>query len=516
MAIRINFDAANNPEVPTIILAKKNGDKIGQLNAKSISISDAMNDASEITFKVHKFVDGVKCKYWEQIVDFKLIYCVEWDMWFSITIDLDESTDIQKTIFAVRLGNYELSQIMLYEIEINTENDIARDDYELPTVFYNTQNPEASLLHRIMEKAPHYTVIHVDETIKNIQRTFSFDGTSIYDAFQDISKEINCLFVFNSNSDENGKIQRTISVYDLESNCIDCGYRGEYTDVCPECGGVNIVEGYGEDTTIFITSDELADNIQLTTDSGSVKNCFKLEAGDDLMTATIRNCNPNGTDYIWYISDSMKDDMSKALVDKLNNYDELCEYYRHKYNAVLNDSKVNQYNFLVSKYEERNNTLKRIVAPVTGYSSIMNVYYNIIDFILYLQTSMMPTVTMSNTSALEQSSLLTPKNLSPVAVSNITYLSLATADNAVLSMANVVVDSRYRVKINNSSIVKSSDEYIWTGNFTITNYSDDTDTATSETISIIINDNYSNFVKQKINQSLNKDNTDDLSISGLC
>ena len=515
MAIRINFDAANNPEIPTIVLAKKNGDKIGQLNAKSISISDAMNDASEITFNIHKFIDGVKCKYWEQIVDFKLIYCVEWDMWFSITIDLDESTDIQKTIFATRLGNYELSQIMLYEIEINTENDIERDDYKIPTVLYNIQNPEASLLHRIMEKAPHYTIIHVDDTIANIQRTFTFDGISIYDAFQNISKEINCLFVFNSNSDENGRIQRTISVYDLESNCIDCGYRGEYTGVCPECGGVNIIEGYGEDTTIFITSDELADNIQLTTDSGSVKNCFKLEAGDDLMTATIRNCNPNGTDYIWYISDSMKDDMSDALVEKINNYDVLYEYYRNKYNAVLNDSKVIQYNFLVSKYEEYNNTLKRIIAPVTGYSSIMNVYYNIIDFILYLQTSMMPTVNMSNTSALEQSLLLTTKNLSPVSVSNINYLSLATADTAVLSMANVIIDSRYRVKINSSSIVKSSNEYVWTGNFIITNYSDETDTAVSDTISITINDNYSYFIKQKINQSLKKDNTDDLSISGL-
>lgn len=515
MAIRINFDTANNPEVPTIILAKKNGDRIGQLNAKSISISDAMNDASEITFTVHKFINGVKCEHWEQIVDFRLIYCVEWDMWFSITVDLDESTHTQKTIFATQLGNYELSQIMLYEVEINTENDIARDDYEIPTVLYNAWNPEASLLHRIMEKAPHYTIIHVDNTIANIQRTFSFDGTSIYDALQDISKEINCLFVFNSNSDKNGKIQRTISVYDLNSNCIDCGYRGEYTGVCPECSGVNIVEGYGEDTTIFITSDELADNIQLTTDSGSVKNCFKLEAGDDLMTATIRNCNPNGTDYIWYISDSMKNDMSDELLDKLDSYNALYKYYRYKYNAVLNNSKVIQYNNLASKYEKYNNTIKRIITPVTGYSSIMNVYYNVIDFILYLQTSMMPTVAMSNTSALKQSLLLTTKNLSPVAVSNITHLSLATADNAVLSMANVIVDARYRVKINSSSIVKDDDKCIWNGNFTVTNYSDETDTVVSEIISIIINDNYGDFVKQKINQSLNKDNTDDLSISGL-
>ena len=84
----------------------------------------------------------------------------------------------------------------------------------------------------------------------------------------------------------------------MESNCSQCGYRGEFTGSCPKCKSTNINEGYGVDTSIFISSDECGADIQFTTDTDSVKNCFKLEAGDDLMTATIRNCNPNGTDYI--------------------------------------------------------------------------------------------------------------------------------------------------------------------------------------------------------------------------
>ena len=58
-------------------------------------------------------------------------------------------------------------------------------------------------------------------------------------------------------------------------------------------------------------------------DTDSVKNCFKLEAGDDLMTATVRNCNPNGTDYIWYLSDSIKEDMSYGLQRKIEAYNSL-------------------------------------------------------------------------------------------------------------------------------------------------------------------------------------------------
>lgn len=515
MAIKINFDTAHNPESPTFILSKRNGDKIGQIDAKEIELSDILNDASEVSFNVYKYIDNKKCEIWDDIVDFKLIHCIEWNMWFEITVKLDELNEIVKTVFCTQLGQAELSQIKLYDVEINTENDIARDEYEIPTVLYNESHPEASLLHRIMEKAPHYKIIHVDDTIKNIQRTFTFSDISIYDAFQDISQEINCLFVLHSNSDENGNIQRTISVYDLESNCNECGYRGEFIDICPKCGSNDINEGYGKDTKIFITSDELGEEIQLSNDTDSVKNCFKLVAGDDLMTATIRNCNSNGTDYIWYISDEEKSDMSIELVEKINSYDNLFSYYQNEYNVDLDGKLIEEYNNLVRKYKVYNNELNDIKFPIIGYSNLMNAYYNTIDLSIFLQSSLMPSPEISETSAQEEANKLTTSSLSPVSATSIKNISLATTDNIILSIAKIIVNPRYRVKISSSELETGESYHTWTGNFTITNYYNEEDTAVSDTISVIVNDDYSNFIQQKLSKSLKNSDTEDLSISGL-
>lgn len=518
MAIKIKFDLAGNPEPPTIVLANRNGNKLGQLyvDAESINLKDKLNDASEFSFTLNKYIDGKLNHLWDKVVDFKLVYCKEWDMWFEITVELDEATETVKTVLCTQLGQAELSQLMLYNIEINTENDIARDDYKI-TILWDADDPEASLLHRLLkDKAPHYSVIHVDSTIARIQRTFDFDNTSIYDAFQEIGEEIGCLFDFPSNSDGDGNIQRTIAVYDLQQNCLnnDCRHRGDFTDVCPECGSTNIRYGYGKDTLIFVTSDELAsDGIELSTDTDSVKNCFKLEAGDDLMTATIRNCNPNGTDYIWRFSDSMKEDMSDELVEKIESYDARYKEYQKDKIIELDNSLLAEYNVLVDKYSVYDKELQKIVSPIKGYSSLMNAYYNTIDLELYLKSSLMPSVEISGTDAEEQASLLTSNALSPVAVSNIDYVSLATANSTVLAMAKIIVKPTYKVQINESEL--SEGTKVWKGNFVITNYSDEEDTAISNTVSVQLSGDVETFVEQKLEKLLNKENTEDFSISGL-
>ena len=511
MSIKINFDMANNPDSPTLILAYRDGRKIGKIVADGIVVKDSMINPSEISFRARKFLNGEKNTLWDKIVDFKLIWYQESDLWFEISVEIDESNETIKNVSCTQLAQAELSQIKLYNIEINTENDIARDDYLIPTVLHNPEHPEASLLHRIMEKAPHYSIAHVDSTIANIQRTFSFDETTIPDSFQSIAEEIGCLFVYHSNSDKNGKIQRAFSVYDLESNCHVCGHRGEFTSVCPKCGSSYIDEGYGEDTTVFVTSDELADNIQFKSDVGSIKNCFKLEAGDDLMTATIRNCNPNGTDYIWYISDDVKTDMSEGLVEKIESYDSLYSTYQDDYVIDVNSSILGQYNNLVSKYQEYNEDLQKISSPIKGYPSLMTAIYNTIDLLLFLESGLMPNADMSDTNALEQSALLTTENLSPVAVTDVSKISLATANSVVLSMAKVVIDPRYRVKIDSSSL----EGQVWTGNFIVTNYSDDDDMAVSNVVSVVVNDDYEGFVQQKLDKAVKDKDEDNLSIIGL-
>lgn len=552
MAINIKFDLIGNIEPPTIILANRNGNKLGQLdvNANSIVLSDKLNDASEFTFSLNKYVDGKLTHLWDKLVDFKLIYCKEWDCWFEAKVELDESTETVKTVFCTQLGQAELSQIMLYNIEINTEADIEREDYKT-SILYDEKNPESSILHRLLEKAPHYSIFYVDESIQRIQRHFSFDGTSIYDAFNEIGEEIGCLFVYHSSSDENGMPNRIISVYDLEQNCNnkECKHRGEFTDKCPKCGSTDITYGYGEDTTIFVTSDELAtEGIQLTTDTDAVKNCFKLEAGDDLMTATIRNCNPNGTDYIWYFSDALKEDMTDELVERLESYDEKYKEYYNDKEYSLNESLVSKYNELVAKYKEYYDTksvcldcdtegyfeeqcsnpncnskniligksLQTIPTTITGYSALMNAYYNTIDLLLYLESSLMPNVAMSDTDAKEQASLLTSSSLSPVAVNveKVENISLETANSAVLSMAKVLVRPTYKVEIKDGSSSLSGNK-VWNGELIVTNYSDENDTATSGNISVAVNNEAETFIKQKIEKALKKENTDDLSISGL-
>lgn len=533
---RIIFDTAGNPEMPTLILLTKGGRRIGMIdNFTNFRTSSNMNAIDEISFVLHKYSNGSEeldheeahsgdngtgkpnsetpqseYKYWNEVKDFRVIYAPEWNQCFEISISLDDNDDVTKTVTGTALQETELSNINVYDTEINTENDILRDDYEV-TILYNPNNSKASLLNRLLsDKCPHYKIVHVDSTIAKIQRTFSFDDISIYDALMEIAEEIHCLFVFGEDPDD--IFMRTISVYDLESNCNECGYRGEFDEICPECGSSDIIPGYGEDTNIFVNKENLGEDINFQTDINSVFNCFRLEAGDDLMTATIINCNPAGSQYIWYITDETRADMSSSLVEKLNTYDQRYEYYQNEYVSNIDKSIIDQYNQLIEKYKTYNANLTKITLPIVGYKKLINLYYDVIDFYGYLYNSLLPSVETDETTAQEQAKLLTAQNLSPVAVQNADYISLATANSTITAYAKVIIDTaRYKIRVKNSSLSGVR----WTGNFTIESYYDEDDVADSNTITVTFNDNYEDFLKQQIEKTLAKLNDEDYSIIGL-
>ena len=515
MSMKINFDTSGNPEIPVLVLTSQRGDNFGVIPYfTNLKIADNVKTASELYFKVPKTSNGEKFKYWDEIHNFRLIYVPDWDKYFVITLEINESNSIEKVITANLLQEVELGQLLLHNIEINTETDISREDY-IRTVLYNSGEPKGSLLNRLIkDKASNYTILHVDDSIKNIQRSFSFDDTSIYDAFQSISEEIDCLFVFGERpeGDTTTSIPRTISVYDLESNCKDCGYRGEFMDQCPKCGSTNIKEGYGEDTTIFVNKENLADSISVSSDTDSVKNCFYLQSGDDLMTSTIINANPSGSQYIWYFTDEMKADMSDELRSRLESYDKQYSYYQLEYEAELNDDIIQKYNNLVVKYREYNSDLKVIQPPVRGYSSLIELYYDAIDFYGYLYTSLTPSVKIDKTTAKEQAELLTSKSLSPISVQNVKYISLATANSTVINYAKVFIDTaKYKIKVKNSSI----DGTTWTGVLTVENYYDEEDTADTSMLTLIFDGDVERFIKQEIDKALAKNKEEDKGIVTL-
>lgn len=512
---KLRMDTSGNVEDISFVLAKKNGDKLGNItNIIDITAKHSMKEASEFTFTAYKQMDSNVIKFWNDIKDFKLVWIPEWDMWYEIHVEVNEEDENVKNVSGTSLGEAELSQIMLYGIEINTETDIARDDYKIPTTFYNPDHPEASLMDRLLtDKAPHYKVKHIDKSLMNLQRTFTFDDTSIYDALQEIAEELDCLFIFGCGSDENGKPERTISVYDLEANCVDCGNRDTFVHKCPKCGSTNIILGYGEYTNVFISKDNLADKITYSVDPDSVKNCMKLEAGDDLMTAAIRSCNPNGTDYIYYFPDETREEMSPELQVKLKSYDTLYEKYQSDYNFTINDSFVTNYNALVNKYKTYEENLKdtEIKNPIVGYPKLMRIYFDTIDMVQLLRNKLMPPVDKPDNNAKSQGEYLMANLPSSASTTSLKNLSVSTADNIMVMLAQSIVKGVFKVTVTNTTLSNN----VWKGKFYLENYADKDDKFISQFVSISINENYESYVKQRIDSILARSDENYYDIVGL-
>lgn len=509
---KLKMDTSGNVEDITLVLAKKNGDKISNLtNITDIVAKHCMNDASELSCEAHKKMDDNVLSCWDELVNFKLSWIPEWDMWYEIYVEIDEKDENTKSITAKTIGEAELSQIMLYNIEINTETDIARDDYEIPTKFYNPDHPEASLVDRLMEKAPHYKITHIDKSLMDIQRTFTFDDTSLYDAFKDISEELDCLFVFNSGSGADGKPARTIQIYDLEANCNDCGYRNTYVDTCPKCGSHNVINGYGEYTNIFISKDNLADDITYSVDTDSVKNCFKLEAGDDLMTAAIRACNPNGSDYIYHFSDQVRHEMSPELQTKLKQYDTEYENYQTNKLFTLDSALVSKYNNIVDKYLKYDDTLAKMDNPMHGYPRVMRAYFDAIDMVQFLSNKLMPNITKPDNSAESQGQYLIDNLPSSASVTSLKTLTISLAENTIISLARSIVKGSFKITVSDSTLSGNT----WRGKINLKGYVNDDDHYTSDYVTIGFDENYQSYVKQRIDTILNKDDTNYYGIVGI-
>ena len=520
MSSKITFDSNNNVELPTLVLAKRSGDKLGTIPAVNIINKTTMNSGSELSFKVYKYNNDIAYSLWDELVDFRLLYCPNWNEWYEIYVEIDEGNETVKNVQCVSLGISELSQIKLYNIEINTDSDIEGEDFDTygKTILHSS-NPKISMLDRILkDKAPHYHIGYIDDSL--IKETegrlvqFTFDNISIYDALQEIAKEINALLVIDTSTitsslDRLGDISRTINFYDLETNCLNCGHRGDFKHTCPECGYSDeyIKEGYGDDTAIFVSVDNLSEGINFTTDHDSVKNCFKLSAGDEVMTDTVRNCNPNGSSYIWYISDALKREMSDDLVEALDDYDKLYEEYQstHMYHFDTTD-----YNALINKYKIYNTNLNTISSDIMGYPRLMNSYYDILDFYQYLYHQMMPSVGTEDTNAQSELNKVRDElTATGVSIRNYSeHTSQATVESTIKNVISVLVSSNYKVTIETESITFNSVNATgaWVGNITLERYydSDEDPKATLSSFTINLNADAQIYYKQLIEKKISK------------
>lgn len=385
-------------EQPQLILVNRRLKKICEIiNFSNFRLTlKELNQANEISFTVYKELNGVEQPAYDRIADLGVVYVN--GEFFEIGITNQEDAAIKKNVVGVSLGYAELSQIIT-SVQINTDDDLIRKDldkyrerFDCGTIFYNpvqigdTEEVAewrnlTSMLERIMSQAPHYQIGTVDETLRNVKRTFSWEDTDIVSILNSIGEEVGCVFDIVVEYDTNGNAVRKVNAYDL-CYCKYCWnqvrglneefetsgdtYRNIENGVCLNCkdtvdindghtrtGGEDIVD-IGFNTGIFLSTENLADDITIDGNKDGIKTSFKIVGGDDFMTDTLQGLNPSGVNRIMLFPPYMMKNFSPDLYD---NYT--------KYRQVLSTAEK-------------------------PYEDLVKIEYNLRDIWLYLKDGRMP------------------------------------------------------------------------------------------------------------------------------
>lgn len=410
-----NYDGS--VDLPNIYMMNRKLEKLGQIeDVTELKVIVSLNEPNECSFTTHKNINGNINTFWDKIKDDAVILIEGFGL-FEIDVPVKETETIVKNVHGIDLFSSELSQSNC-TLQINTDDDIARTDYDVnyPTVFYREfYHPEASLLHRVLTYAPHYTIGHVDSSLMGMNRILSCGDKSVYDFLtKDISEAFGCLFVFDN-------FTRTINAYDLKDHCLNCGGHHIINNECQDCKdkgkvSTNIEQGYGLNSSIYVDTENLASEINITGDKDSLKNCFKLEAGDDTMTDMVGQRLIGGTNYLWTFSEDTLNDMSTDLKNKYLSYISLCDSYKSE------------------------------------FSSLWNTYNDCVDKISYWKDSKFPT-TSTNISSAYDAWCKVEQEITYACIGSKTTV-LSTVSKSIINYVKLILPKDYGVKFEKDSYGK--------------------------------------------------------------
>ena len=563
-------------KTPSLLLMNRSFCTIGKINNfDNWNISLVANGLDEISFDVHKYCNGNLCSVWDDLIDLKIVEVMEFGR-FEISVDYTDNTETVKSIHGISLET-ELAQIMLHDFHVNDEEAV--DNYDTngnftPTTFYQEILPEDSendivrkckhsLLHRVLTDAPHWGIGYVTpyialdeesqpEESSEFQRTYTVDGESIYDFLTGtVAEESNVVFVFDT-------INRLINCYGL-CDCIDQETGALKTDRYE-----NKVTGIGQDTSVFVSKNKLANEITITSNKDNVKNCFRIEGGDDVITASVRAANMNGSNSIYQFAKFQYDDMSEILREKLENYQTMMSnedtqkiYYGYgamkeffggdltlkieskkdaasvlelcRENKIDTNDATDDTFFKYPYWRIVKNKLLPSTAPDYSAANVpsaleametMGIYPKLCkayDDLLYYESSMMPNIKKGTVPGKAQEQYNKISDASDEGSLSIAVSSLANYnDNLFVGITNnveayiqILLDSRFDLSIIRGTTSYDSSNHIWKGKIQIVQHTDETniyppDGTSVKPIKVKITDDEDSFVTQKIQKALSK------------
>lgn len=296
-SFNLPVDFLNNLEKPIIYITKKDKTFLGAVSIyDDLSLTFNLNAYQTASFKIYRDINGKKYEHYDDFQEDRLIM-IQGIGWYKIHMETNiEDTGISKSITANSL-ECTLCNKRLIDFECNS-GEILYDDY-VKTIFYDPINPKGSLLNRVLNVAPSWSVGHVDASLANKQRSFDEDDIDVYSFLTgDVSEAFNCLFVFDT-------FNMTINAYDLDD--------------------------YGEDTNIYISIDNLAQSMTESIDENSIITCYRVNGGDGIY---INEVNPNSTNKI-YNFEYYLPEMEESIQNKVKAYNEKYQSLKPQYEEIM-------------------------------------------------------------------------------------------------------------------------------------------------------------------------------------
>ena len=361
---------SNTYRKPDVYLCEVDKTKICKLETSNMQASLKFNSYSELSFEVGRTYNDILTgvteinPYYDLIEALRLIY-IEGFGYFEIQGPelIGDGIKESKSITAYSY-EYTLSQKYLENFYVNTGEidsveviNATSEDNIVPVTLYNPINKKLSLLHLILEKDyAGWSIGHVDPQLQTLSRQFEIDRESIYDfIMNEICEKFNCYAVFDT-------INNTINLYaesptekfigDGKTNIFVCktpfssintisvnGYKttkwsydgAKLTlEDTPESGAM--IEIVGEDSTwetdVFVTFDNLSQEIKVNYDSDSIKTVLTVTFGDDNDIREVNLGLPYIVDLSYYCTPEW---MGQDLYDDWIEYQKKCNDNQSRY-----------------------------------------------------------------------------------------------------------------------------------------------------------------------------------------
>lgn len=404
---------------PDIYLCETDKSRICKLETTNMQGNFKFNSYSELSFDVSRVYNNIvngQTKinpYYNKIEAVRLVYLSGFG-YFELQAPelISNGIEEKKTCTAYSL-EYTLSQKYLENFYVNrgTVDSIevinAKDEKNIvPIVLYDASNKKLSLLHLILEKAYGWKIGHVDKQLQTLSRQFEIDRESIYDfLMNEVCEKFNCYIVFNT-------INNTINIYaesptakfigdgrtnvfmigDSESGVIPFsdiitvsidGYKTtRWTYELVDNIGVltleetppskSMIEIVGVDSTwetdVFISFDNLAQEVNVNYDADNIKTVLTVTYGDDHDIREVNLGLPYLTDLTYYYTpDWMGEELYKAYTLYLEKSNKYNFDYTNNSKEML---KINDY----ISYEENRLSLEYSLA-LSVNSQTVGTYY---------------------------------------------------------------------------------------------------------------------------------------------